>query len=80
MRPQWNCPHGYVGALTCEHDTCREIKRFARVEALNEAARLCDTVVRQPINRKKDDPRAVYQSGAARCAWVLRQKAIEVEK
>lgn len=53
----------------------REARRERDV-ALSRAAVLCDRqALGRPENRHKDDPRAAYQAGAAKCAWEIRQLA-----
>ena len=53
----------------------REARR-ERDEALSRAAVLCDRLaLGRPENRYKDNPRAAYQAGAAKCAWGIRQLA-----
>ncbi len=49
------------------------------VDALRRAAFLCDRLaLGVPDNRHKDNPRAAYQAGAAKCAWEIRQLMKEV--
>jgi len=47
---------------------------------LQLAVRVCDRLaLGRPDNRMADNPRAAYQSGAAKCAWELRQLIRQVK-
>ena len=53
-------------------------KDQAKVDALEAAALVCDAIGRRakhPDNRRAQDPRAAFKSGAATCAWEIRALA-----
>lgn len=67
------------GAPDIEASVLRLVHRLVRAER-DGCAALCDAEARRsdsPDNRRSSDLRAAFQSGACRCAWVIRQRSVQ---